>query len=131
MRVLSDRNPRSRQHVPNLTFYVFLPEKGAFPRHIGRTKGGLNSRFHAVCDDEDRPVRLYLTAGRVSDFKAGDVLLADLSDKTGKVTRDRRYNSSRVRQSLAGQNITACISGRARTGNQSRFTTGTSMKSAA
>ncbi len=30
-------------------------QKGALPRHIGRTKGGLNSKLHAVCDGEDRP----------------------------------------------------------------------------
>ena len=27
-------------------------EKGAFPRQIGRTRGGLDSKLHAVCDGE-------------------------------------------------------------------------------
>ncbi|MFT8897868.1 MAG: hypothetical protein ABF968_13050 [Acetobacter sp.] len=53
-------------------------QKEAFPHHIGRTKGGLNSKLHAVCDDQGHPVRLYLTAGQVSDFTGADVLLADL-----------------------------------------------------
>ena len=44
--------------------------KGAFPRHTGRTKGGLNSKLHAMCDDQGRPVRLHLTAGQVSDVAA-------------------------------------------------------------
>jgi transposase len=47
---------------------VSLLKKGAFPRHIGRTKGGLNSKLHAVCDDQGRPVPLHLTAGQVSDY---------------------------------------------------------------
>ena len=40
-----------------------LLKKGALPRHIGRTKGGLNSKLHAVCDGEGRPVVLLLSAG--------------------------------------------------------------------
>jgi hypothetical protein len=32
-----------------------LLKKGAVPRRIGRTKGGLNSKRHAVCDGEGRP----------------------------------------------------------------------------
>uniref|UniRef100_UPI000AC037C5 transposase n=1 Tax=Komagataeibacter xylinus TaxID=28448 RepID=UPI000AC037C5 len=64
------------------------------PRHIGRTEGGLNSKFHAVCDGQDRPVRLHLTAGQVSDFKGADVLLADLPDGTEEVIGDRGHDSS-------------------------------------
>ncbi|WP_415421132.1 transposase [Acetobacter fabarum] len=84
-------------------------QKRAFPRHIGRTKGGLNSKLHAVCDDRGRLVRLHLTAGQVSDFKGADVLLADLPDGTEKVIGDRGYDSNKVRQSLADRNIIACI----------------------
>jgi hypothetical protein len=38
--------------------------KGAVPRRIGRTKGGLNSKLHAACDGEGRPVVLLLSEGR-------------------------------------------------------------------
>ena len=31
-------------------------QKGARSRCIGRTKGGLNSKLHAVCDGEGRPL---------------------------------------------------------------------------
>ena len=30
-------------------------KKGPVPRRIGRTKGGLNSKLHAVCDSRGRP----------------------------------------------------------------------------
>ena len=36
---------------------VSLLKKGAVPRRIGRTKGGLNSKLHAICDDKGRPRR--------------------------------------------------------------------------
>ncbi len=45
-------------------------EKGAIPRDIGRTKGGLNSKLHAVCDGDGRPCLFYLSAGQVSDFSS-------------------------------------------------------------
>ncbi|WP_367159803.1 IS5 family transposase [Kozakia baliensis] len=86
-----------------------LLKKGLFPRHIGRTKGGLNSKRHAVCDGQGRPVRLHLTKGQISDFKGADVLLADLPDETEEVIGDRGYDSNKISQSLAERNITACI----------------------
>ncbi|WP_367159895.1 IS5 family transposase [Kozakia baliensis] len=86
-----------------------LLKKGLFPRHIRRTKGGLNSKRHAVCDGQGRPVRLHLTAGQISDVKGADVLLADLPDETEEVIGDRGYDSNKISQSLAERNITACI----------------------
>ncbi|AXM99496.1 hypothetical protein CJF59_02090 [Acetobacter pomorum] len=72
-------------------------------------KSGLNSKLHAVCDDQGRPVRLHLTAGQIGDFRGADVLLADLPDETEEIIGDRGYDSNRIRLSLAERNITACI----------------------
>ena len=36
-------------------------------RRIGRTKGGLNSKLHAVCDGIGRPIIFLLTEGQMSD----------------------------------------------------------------
>ena len=40
-----------------------LLAKGAFPRCIGRTKGGLNSKLHAVYNQLGRPLIMLLTEG--------------------------------------------------------------------
>ena len=37
-------------------------------RLIGRTKGGMNTKLHAVTDAEGRPIRFFMTAGQVSDY---------------------------------------------------------------
>lgn len=37
------------------------------------------------------------------------MLLAYLSDETEEVIGDRGYDSNKIRQSLAGRNITVCI----------------------
>jgi transposase len=41
-----------------------LLKKGDVPRRIGRTKGGLNSKLHAVCDGAGKPIVLLLSEGR-------------------------------------------------------------------
>ena len=46
-----------------------LLKKGMFPVCIGRTKGGLNSKLHAVCDGRARPIVLLLSEGQMSDHK--------------------------------------------------------------
>jgi hypothetical protein len=44
-------------------------EKGALAHGIGRTKGGRNTKLHAVCDEKGRPCVLLLTPGNVLDCK--------------------------------------------------------------
>lgn len=52
-----------------------LLKKGMFPRRIGRTKGGLNSKLHTVCDGEGRPIILLLSEGQMSDHKGARLVL--------------------------------------------------------
>ena len=40
-------------------------------RLIGRTKGGMNSKLHAVTDANVRPLSVFMTAGQVSDYIGG------------------------------------------------------------
>ena len=39
-------------------------EKGARGRQIGRTKGGMNTRLHAVADAEGRPIGFFMSPTR-------------------------------------------------------------------
>lgn len=47
-------------------------------RPIGRTKGGLNTKLHAVTEARARPLRLFMTAGQVSDYLGAAALLRSL-----------------------------------------------------
>ena len=38
----------------------------------------MNSKLHAVCDQDGRPVALHLTAGQVSDYKGARALIDNL-----------------------------------------------------
>ncbi|MCY4331217.1 MAG: IS5 family transposase, partial [Cyanobacteria bacterium MAG CAR1_bin_15] len=80
------------------------------PRLIGRTKGGLTSKLHVVCDRQGRPVRLHLSEGQCSDFTGADVLLRDLPEAS--VLIGKGYDSNKIRTMLLAQGITPCIPAR-------------------
>jgi len=78
------------------------------PRCIGRTKGGLNSKLHAVCDGQGRPVVLLLTEGQASDHRGAALMLPRLPPANALIA-DRGYDSRRFREALAQRGIAACI----------------------
>ncbi len=47
-------------------------------RLIGRTKGGLNSRLHAVTDALGRPIRTFPSGGQTSDYIGARAMLGGL-----------------------------------------------------
>lgn len=75
---------------------------------MGRSRGGLTTKIHALVDAEGRPIRLKLTAGQAHDgrsaadmfdtVQAGDILLGD-----------RAYDSDRLRAALKERGAWACV----------------------
>ena len=47
-------------------------------RLIGCTKGGMNTKLHAVTDTIGRPIRFFMTAGQVSDYTGARALMSNL-----------------------------------------------------
>ena len=72
--------------------------KGDSSRLAGRTKGGMNSRLHIVCDGHGRPVPLLLTEGQVSDYR-GAAILQRLIPDTRTFLADGGYDASWLRES--------------------------------
>ena len=83
-------------------------QKGAVARCIGRTKGGLNSKLHAVCDGQGRPVVLMLSEGQMNDQKGAN-MLAPILPPARELIADRGYDSNPFRAALAERGIAACI----------------------
>lgn len=75
---------------------------------MGRSRGGLTTKIHAVVDAEGLPIALKLTEGQAHDgrsagdmlgsVRAGDILLAD-----------RAYDSDALRQNLAARGAWANV----------------------
>ncbi|MGB2931947.1 MAG: IS5 family transposase [Methyloceanibacter sp.] len=70
-------------------------------QHIGRSRGGLTSKIHAVVDANGLPVRLGLTPGEAHDNRLCSMLLAGLQPQT-MLLADRGYDADWIR-ALASQ----------------------------
>lgn len=80
-------------------------------RLIGRTKGGLNTKLHAVTDADGRSLWFFLSAGQVSDYTGALALLESLP-KADWLLADRGYDADWFRDALADKGIKPCIPGR-------------------
>ena len=66
---------------------------------IGRSRGGLSTKIHALTDALGNPTRFLLTPGQAHDLAGSDVLLTDLS--AGAMIADKAYDADdRVVQPL-------------------------------
>ena len=89
-------------------------------RLIGRTKGGLNTKLHAVTDAKGRPLRFFMTACQVSDYTGAAALLGSLSAAEWLIA-DRGYDADWFREALKDKGIRACIPGRNSRGKVARY----------
>ena len=77
-------------------------------QHMGRSRGGLTSKVHAVVDANGLPVRLGLSPGEAHDNRLCQVLLAGLLPKT-MVLADRGYDADWIRALVNEQGAWANI----------------------
>ena len=75
---------------------------------MGRSRGGLTTKIHALVDAEGRPIALKLTEGQAHDGHSA----ADMLDAIGNgqvLLADRAYDSDALRNSLAGRGAWANV----------------------
>jgi hypothetical protein len=84
------------------------PSDNGERRFIGRTKGGLNSKLHAVTDALGRPIQMFLSGGQTSDYIGARVMLSG-SPKAETLLADRGYDADWFRNALKGKGIAPCI----------------------
>ncbi|RVT90260.1 transposase [Sphingomonas crocodyli] len=70
-------------------------ERGALLQTIGISRGGRNSKLHALTDRQGRPIRFLMTGGEVAGCHAADVLLDDLAPRTIALG-DKAYDSNAI-----------------------------------
>jgi putative transposase len=80
----------------------------------------LNSKLHAVCDGEGRPIMMMLTEGQMSDHK-GAFLLFDALPNAKELLGDKGYDSDWFRAALTARGITPCIPPKANRKVQYRY----------
>jgi len=90
------------------------------PDHaIGRSRGGLTTKIHLLCDGQGRPLSLHLTAGNVNDTSELERLLDEVHvprlgpgrprTRPDQLVADKGYSSRANRQLLRRRGIKATI----------------------
>jgi transposase len=75
---------------------------------MGRSRGGLTTKIHALVDANGLPIGLKLTEGQAHDGRSADDMLDGLGD--GDVLlADRAYDSDAMRAALAERGAWACV----------------------
>lgn len=75
---------------------------------MGRSRGGLTTRIHALVDAEGRPVRLELTAGQAGDAPMAAKLLETVAPGA-MVIADEAYGTDGIRAFVATRGARANI----------------------
>ena len=83
------------------------PAGGQAAQAMGRTKGGLHTKLHALTDDRSQPQCLILTAGPEADVVHAPSRLEAASAR--HVLMDRAYDSDALREFVAAKGMQACI----------------------
>lgn len=109
----SSKDCDDRRDLSQSTPHGFEPwvEKGGRGRLIGRTKGGMNTKLHAVTDENGRPISFFMSAGEASDYTGAAALLNSLPPAQWLLA-DRGYDADWFREGLQNKGIKPCIPGR-------------------
>ncbi len=75
---------------------------------IGVSRGGRNTKLHALSDDLGRPLAFALTGGQAADCRAAELLL-HLVPAGALVLADRGYDTNAVRSAIEARDATPNI----------------------
>lgn len=83
------------------------PCGGQASQAMGRTKGDMNTKIHAVVDEAAQPMRLFLSAGNEADISHAQTMTEEIP--AGMLVADKGYDSDGFRQWLRERGIKPCI----------------------
>ena len=75
---------------------------------IGQTRGGRNTKLHAVCDSKGRPHVLLITPGNFHDMRVAKVCI-EAMPPSAELVADKGYDSNDLRAWLAERGTRAVI----------------------
>jgi transposase len=87
------------------------PAGGQALQAMGRTKGGLNTKIHALVNVRSQALVIALSGGNQADISLADELTECLPEGSTLIG-DKAYDSSTLRQTAATKGIKTCIPAR-------------------
>jgi transposase len=134
--LLCNQLPGNGRDLSESASHGFKPageKRGGRGRAIGRTKGGMNTKLHAIADAKGRPLKFFMTAGEVSDYTGAVALLSHMptaewllaASDSLRANRcratDRGYDADWYPEALKDKGIRVCIPGRKNRKKKIRF----------
>lgn len=87
------------------------PAGGQQAQAMGKTKGGLNTKLHAVVDNRGNPVALMLSGGNVADVSVAPEFVQKIGNCV--FVADKAYDSDALREAIVQSGSRSCIPPRA------------------
>ena len=87
------------------------PAGGQALQAMGRTKGGLNTKIHALVNARSQALVIGLSGGNQADISLAEALTECLPEGSTLIG-DKAYDSSTLRQTAAAKGIKTCIPAR-------------------
>jgi transposase len=100
--------PDDRQHAHQGAPLGFGRKKGEHKQAIGRSRGGRNTKIHAIADAKGRLLSILLTGGEAHDCPPAQRLI-QRTKPAKKLLGDRAYDSAELRQWLEERGTTPVI----------------------
>ena len=76
---------------------------------MGRSRGGLTTKIHAVVDASGLPLRFTLSPGQAHDSTAAEALLEDQLPADSFLLGDKAYDAEWIRTMIEAQDAVAII----------------------
>src|SRR5271157_4199597 len=87
------------------------PAGGQAPQAMGRTKGGLNTKIHAVVNAHSQAIIIAVSSGNEADISLAEELTECLP-KDSTLIGDKAYDSSTLRETATANGVKTCIPAR-------------------
>jgi transposase len=107
-----DRATDDRQHPRKSPPIGLRRKRGEQKQAIGRSRGGRNTKIHALADAKGRLLSVLLTGGQAHDCPPATRLLRR-TKAADKLLADRAYDSAELRQWLDGRGTQPVIPNKA------------------
>jgi transposase len=74
---------------------------------VGKSKGGRNTKIHGAVDEQDRPLKVFLSPGNDHDSKHALELIRGI--QSAVIAADKAYDTNAIREDIERSGNTACI----------------------
>ena len=74
---------------------------------MGRSRGGLRTKIHALCASESEAIDIRITAGQAGDAPVGEEMIdaLDTRERIAQAAMDKAYDSNAIRAKLEAKGI--------------------------